>query len=225
MDTRKGKFAPTYIDWVDKTDEEQAIEILGLAKVYHAEGYKKIGITYSANHEQSMAINKCYQQNKWQTNIRGRNQAAVIAEVERLLLTDKYQHLQNVFQILPISTCARPGGIGAVEMQWLQEELNALDTFITDKNFILGWQDSTSIIRKDSPYAVGGGLSKQLTAEQNKLIQDTLINIEKKYSIAKDFDIESEKRGSTFINAGLANKGTPADNSTHTTNSIAPRKK
>jgi hypothetical protein len=214
MHTRKGKFAPTYINWVDRTPEEQAAEILDLIADYHAKGYTKVGITYSANHDQSIAINKTYQENNWQTNTRGGNQAAVITALEKLLVTEKYCYLQNVFRILPISTCAKIGGKGAVENAWLAEELLAIDSFLKENNLLLGWQDGISIKNKEAPFAVGGGISKQLTEDQNEMIQGTLLNFMEKYP-EKAFEDKAKTKGLSLIAAATTYEEKKLDESSN----------
>ena len=77
----------------------QAMQILDEVARQHANGAKTVGITYPPNQDQTDQILKTYKSGGWKTGTSGANQADVIAKIEQLLATPKYQHLQGVFKI------------------------------------------------------------------------------------------------------------------------------
>lgn len=178
----RGLFAPLIIDYITTSGANaQAKVILRTVDSLHAQGFERVGITYSANNDQSKTIAAIYNQGEWNTATNGGNQAAVMAAVEELLHAKEFQHMQHVFRILPITTCAQAGGIGAVEDQWLDRDLENIDNFLKDGGAVLGWQNQNTSKNPRAPFAIGGGISQQLTSEQNQRVQSTLLRLMQKY--------------------------------------------
>ena len=151
-DTMLDRFVSFEVDFIKPSDEltkdakkdainadslKQAEKILNKALEY-VDVYSKIGITYSANHDQSMLIREKYSNfdspdstdstvRNCKTGIEGSNQANVMKTMEALLYEEqrgtKYESLKNKVRILPISTCAHGRGTGRVANSWLREDL------------------------------------------------------------------------------------------------------
>ncbi|MBV8802707.1 MAG: hypothetical protein JO131_07075 [Gammaproteobacteria bacterium] len=172
-----GIFLPFLLDFQKYSNKKQAEIILNEAARLQLEGYKKIGITYSANHGQTANIRRCYQNNIWLTGTQGANQADVIRHVELLLQTPKYHHLQGTFEILPITTIAPTNTL----KNYVLNDLNYITQFIRNgKNAVLGWQNQHTY--RHNSYAVGGGVSQQLNTEGlNSTVQDYLKNLHASY--------------------------------------------
>ena len=135
---------------------DQAVKILDEVAKLHAKGYKQVGITYSANQDQTAAIAKAYGKNQWNTNATagGANQAVVMLQVEELLKTKKYKHLQQVFRIVPITTM-RPNTSATNEE--VRDSLTAADNFMNGEgNVLLGWQNQKTQTGK---LAIGDGVA------------------------------------------------------------------
>lgn len=162
---------------------QQAEEILKVVDHYFRRGYLRVGITYSANRCQAQIARSC---NNSFTGIAGANQAEVIQAIESLLRTNLYQHLQGFFYVLPITTCEFAGGFGAVKDEWLQEDFDYINKFIQEDGVVLGWQNHSTIENVDAPYAIGGGVSRQLSAEQNTRAQNFLKQLKQRYPAASD---------------------------------------
>ncbi|VVC75372.1 hypothetical protein AQUSIP_06620 [Aquicella siphonis] len=182
MAPTSGVFQALNLNYTTGT-RKQATDILDRVAALHAQGHQKVGITYSANHDQSVQIRDAYREGHWQTGTDGGNQARIMAEVEHLLLTDpRYQHLRSVFQILPITTCAQAGGVGAVHDRWLQEDLDHVQQFASSGGAMLGWQNQDTVSNTKSPFAIGGGISSVLTSQQTQKIQSTLLDMQSRYA-------------------------------------------
>ena len=133
-----GIFLPFLLDFEKNDNKKQAQLILDEINFLYLKGYKKIGITYSANSGQTATIHRCYQNNIWLTGTAGGNQADVMAEAELLLQTAKYRHLQGVFQILPITTLSYHGSLKG----YIPHDLKHISQFIQqDNRAVLGWQN------------------------------------------------------------------------------------
>lgn len=136
-----------------------------------------IGLTYSANEDQTIRIRETYAKNEWNTQTYGLNQAMVITAIEKQLASD-YQDLQNVFRLLPISTipthAEHQSESGRADL--LSEDLDAIRQFANEPNHVvLGWQNQHANDKAYSlKYAVGGGVMKNLTEEDNRYIQSCL---------------------------------------------------
>jgi hypothetical protein len=187
----RGMFVPTYIGFSGKTYKQQAEDILAEVERYHLKDYQKIGIIYSANRDQvETQIKPTYQAGGWRTGVGGGNQAAVMAAVEQLLGTPRYQHLQKKFQILPITTCAHAGGYGSVNQRWLEDDINRIEIFLQPpiNGVVLGWQNEAANNFTQNKYAIGGSISTQLQAiipgfnlSQDEYVQEKLAEFAKDY--------------------------------------------
>lgn len=186
---KQGIFVPTMITYGDKTSIQQAHEIVAIVRKFKEQGYTQVGITYSANYDQTRKIKATYRKGDWCTDTLGSNQAQVIQIVENLLKTSAYQDLQQVFRILPITTCEHAGGVGAVQQTWLQADLDDIQHFVSrPQHVVLGWQNENT---GTSSYAVGGSISKNLhttfvpgepTKTQHQYVQERLKQLEKQYA-------------------------------------------
>jgi len=183
-----GAFVPTRIAYKGKLTREQAKEILERVAYYHFQlGYAKVGITYSANHDQTEKIRKTYEEGGWDTGTDGTNQAAVMREVENLLATKDYKDLQGVFAILPITTCAHSGPTGKTTGSWLKQDIDYINEFMDAKGgVVLGWQNEYTPVNS---YAVGRGDiigwddKHCITPEQHQYVIDNLNKLEATYRL------------------------------------------
>ena len=144
-----------------------------------------IGLTYSANHEQTLKIINCYENGDSETEINGANQANVVYMVEQFLLHHKkYKTLQNKFRIVPISTMnynTQGTKIPCTDQEFDVCIRNILDLF-KKQWCILGWQNQTTINNKEQPYAIGGGVARDVTPKQHtdkiqKLLKESAISL------------------------------------------------
>jgi hypothetical protein len=194
-------FVPLYLDFELDSVTVQAKMILQEAESFHSKGYQQVGITYSANHDQTVEIRNVYRLGGWLTETKGGGQAQTIAEIERLLGTPEYKHLRHVFRILPISTCAHAGGKGGVKMEWLEEDLTSIKKFLDrsgENNIVLGWQNQ--LTQRNNSFAIGGGFSDQLSKmapgrkiTKNQFIQEALKTIAEDYPGANQIDASERK--------------------------------
>jgi len=189
---KEGEFSRFMLEYeiTKESTKAQAKLILGKVKELADKGFKQVGITYSANHEQTIEIAKAYKEGRWKTEISGGAQAKVIEEIESLLETEEFRGLQHVFRILPISTCAHSGGKGEVDDAWLKDELDNIEEFLNEGGCVLGWQNQDT--KNFDEFAIGGGNSKQLTREQKNTIQLRLFEFAIKYS-KEESEINSKK--------------------------------
>ena len=135
---------------------------------------QKIGLTYSANREQTVAINKAG--GKIPSDLGGANQAAVVANIRSLLDKDPtYASLKDSFVLLPISTMQKAGGEGKAKDSELKAELDSIQAFHKDpKTHTMVWVD------KDNKPAIGGGVAATagtFNSAQKSLAQTALSNI------------------------------------------------
>lgn len=172
-----GIFYPFKVHYGDSKPEavkkkSQAEQILDEVDRLHKLGYKQVGITYSANQDQTNAIQATYAKTdgSWKTGTAGGNQAAVMQEVERRLASKKYKHLQQVFRIVPITTMKSSGSPNPATDQEVQSSLSAADTFMKGEGHVLlGWQNQNT---KGKKLAIGGALAKNITTpDQTNMIE------------------------------------------------------
>ncbi|STY29168.1 Dot/Icm secretion system substrate [Legionella wadsworthii] len=152
---------------------EQAIKILDQVDKLHdkGNGAKKVGITYSANQNQTDTIIDSYQKGKWNTGTSGANQANVISEIEKLLAEPKYQHLKGVYETVPITTMKydKNGKAAAADPSSVTKSLDHASQFMDNGGVLLGWTN-----QKTHPnLAIGGGVASSVQpADQKKMISD-----------------------------------------------------
>lgn len=186
----KGTFLDFFMG-INANKTIQAKYILKMVGELHTGGAKKVGIICSASYQQAEQIHAAYSKNERCTRIKGQGQAAVMAEVERLLQTDEYGPLQSVFQILPITTCYKQDGSVTVQDSWIDNDLTSLASFIFPaENWVLGWYNRVLGSEHSIQYAIGAGNSK-LTIEQSNRIQLYLEGLSNKL-VATTIDRESD---------------------------------
>jgi hypothetical protein len=174
------------------SSETQAQAILNKLTSLASQGYIKVGITYSANHQQTEAIRACYTgPGPYLTDTNGSNQADVIEALEDLINTPEHEYLQNIFRILPITTCSYTAtGRKPTTNEWLYEDLRAIETFLKhDGNVVLGWQNQ---ITNGNHYPIGGGVVK-LSQPHHHFIQECLSTLHKHYQLSPQPKTHSAK--------------------------------
>lgn len=161
------------IDFSKNSAQQQAMQILDKVQALYQLGHERVGITYSANQEQTEQIKVTYGSGQWQTKTSGANQAAAIAAVEHLLATAKYQHVQTVFRIVPITTMDyRKGNLTALNSD-VKQSLEDASQFIDDGGYLLGWANQLTY----GSVAIGGGVAaRSQTPEQKKMIEQWINN-------------------------------------------------
>ncbi|MGL6030027.1 MAG: hypothetical protein ACRC0B_07005 [Legionella sp.] len=161
------------IDFSRNNAQQQAKQILDKAQALYQQGHEKVGITYSANQDQTETIKQTYGRGQWQTRTSGANQAAVMAAVEQLLATPEYQHLQTVFRIVPITTMEYGRRNNTALDGDVQQSLNDASQFIDDGGYLLGWANQLT----NGSVAIGGGVAAQSqTSAQKEMIQQWINN-------------------------------------------------
>lgn len=149
----------------------QADAILAKAKSLLEAGFPGVGITYSANEDQTIALEAAYAAGTYSANIRGANQAQVMNLMETKLGSDQWSELQLKLRIAPITTI--PTRAATNPKTIIQEDLSRIEAYLKDGWAILGWQNQSTVSDTAHPYAVGGGVMK-LSADIDDLIQTTL---------------------------------------------------
>jgi hypothetical protein len=114
---------------------------------------KKVGITYSANSDQTEEIRFTYQENGWQTRTNGANQAAVMHQVEQYLESEDYKCFRTIFRIMPITTINRDRNRDLRGL--VQEDLACIEEFVREGNMLLIWCNQDTGWKP----AIGGGIS------------------------------------------------------------------
>lgn len=192
----QGYFRAIEVHYSNNADDanRQAIFILDhIRQLLLNEPELIVGLTYSANENQTIRIRETYANNNWNTKTSGSNQAMVIAAIEKQLAND-YQDLQSVFRILPITTIPTQAehqsesGRAAV----LTEDLEAIRQFASTPNhLVLAWQNQLKNDRSQfSKYAIGGGVV-DVAFEDNHYIQGCLTELrlasERGFKAPKEF--------------------------------------
>ena len=193
MATARGRFQAFRVDYQDGNGNSinayaQARQILAeVQRLAVANPNIKVGITYSANHNQTNVIRQAYG-DRWEnrdprlTGIEGDNQAKVIKNLETLLQVVQYQHLQKNFRILPITTMTNDGS--SFDTDWINRDLQYIDDFNKQGNIVLGWQNQDTQKNLARPFAIGGGadsrisLNAKLTDADKQQIQDQLLRMQ-----------------------------------------------
>lgn len=189
-----GEFHNFRLDYSRATGDAnaQAVAILSAVRQLHEAGAPQVGITYSANGNQTKAIRAAYAASNWKTNTNGANQARVMTEVESLLATATYSDLQGVFRIIPITTMTYQTDDPCNEVR---ADIAAARTFIVGGGHILGWknQDTTA---KDT-YAIGGGVT-QLIRTVVPIIKTGLMTFKANFP-GDDIDGNALKKSSVTV--------------------------
>ena len=112
----------------------------------------KVGITYSANSDQTEEIRFTYQDNGWRTGTNGANQAAVMRQVEQYLESERYESFRKIFRIMPITTINNDRSRDHLEL--VREDLDCIEKFVREGNLLLIWCNQTTGWNP----AIGGGV-------------------------------------------------------------------
>ncbi len=113
---------------------QKAVELLMLAAC------SGIAIAYSANYDQTIALNNCYSQGNWKTNINGANQVAVMHEME-LLLAGNYNYLCNKLRIASITTMSYSEFGNKSHIEIIKNDLNNINELLERGWCVLGWKN------------------------------------------------------------------------------------
>ena len=209
MNQNGGQFIPYFLNHKKLSNKEQAKMILdrvrALKKQYPG---KKVGITYSANEDQTIKIAETYGNGGYNTGTTGANQAEVIAEIEKLLRTDDYKDCQNTFRIIPVTTILRKTKDNEARINL---DLTNAEKFLSDGNIVLGWVNAYGLNNKSnsavsdnivgglylSPnkvkeYAIGGGIAK-LPDVLSSRVQNTF------QSFAAEYPADLSNENATFM--------------------------
>lgn len=163
-------------DGTSVSSRAQAIKILDEVARLHANGAKTVGITYSANKDQTDKIIDTYNKGGWKTGTSGANQATVISEIEQLLTEPKYKHLQSVYRTVPITTMEydSKGKPAPAKDTAVKQSLDHASQFMESGGVLLGWTN-----QKNPPgkLAIGGGVAAGVqTPGQKQMINDWVKN-------------------------------------------------
>ena len=180
---RKGKFIDFYLpysqDGKNISAKSQAEKILQEAATLLKKASFGVAIIYSANYDQTKTIRKTYTEGKYKTGTSGANQANVMTEMEKLLDTPNYQHLQSKIRIAPITTLTYSDYDGKDHITVVKDDLDQIQQMLENGWDILGWQNQTTIKSKNK-YAVGGGVAT-LSQDISDEIQSTLLSLASQY--------------------------------------------
>lgn len=207
----KSLFLPLKMTYHDKTNNpngmsatEQARTILDNVRVLKEKGYREVGITYSANQEETAALLAYYADTKNPKEAAfprlGTNQGAVMKEVLRLLAEDKYHDLEPAFKIIPLTTMKydAQGNVAVAEESSVTASIQNAQHFMQASNHaLLGWQNqSTRTLPADfysqpnqtaeaaklgtKYFAVGGGIASTAGLNSNLEHQEQMARIQDK---------------------------------------------
>ncbi len=156
---RPGRFVDFVLTYQGKTADDQAREIIRRADELFDEGSAGVGITYSADADQTRRIREVYAAGGWDTGTSGANQAEVIEDMEAIERGER-RDLQGRIRIAPITTMTYTDFGGKTLDQVIGEDLAAINALLADGWDVLGWVNDPDSGR----YAVGGGVSAQVYA-------------------------------------------------------------
>ncbi|MDD1416072.1 DUF2281 domain-containing protein [Dolichospermum sp. ST_con] len=180
---KKGKFIDFYLPYSQDGNhisaKSQAEKILQEADTLLKKGSFGVAIIYSANHGQTKTIKETYAEGGYKTGTSGANQANVMTNMESLLDTPNYQHLQGKIRIAPITTMTNLNFDGKDHITVVKDDLAQIKQMLEDGWDILGWQNQTTIKNKHK-YAVGGGVAT-LPPDISHEIQSTLLSLASQY--------------------------------------------
>jgi len=167
----RGAFIDFLLSYEGRTADWQAVAILTKGKQLLAAGYPAVAITYSANEDQTRKLIEVYAKGQYTARIIGENQAEVMTAMETQLGKGEWTALQMKMQIAPITTIPRKG---TDPLKIVQDDIARIRKQL-DKGFaILGWQNQTTVGSLQHPYAIGGGIQKQLPSDVERAIQGGL---------------------------------------------------
>lgn len=157
MVAEHGSLVPFELTFQGRSAEDQARLILAEARHRIAAGAFGVGITYSANLDQTVRIRQIYAAGGWHTATGGANQAAVMTALE-LLEEAEFADLQHRLRIVPLTTMsygALPAGTTMDDV--VVADLAAVRQLIDEGWTVLGWINEVG----GEQFAVGGGIAKQ----------------------------------------------------------------
>ncbi|MFN7200951.1 MAG: DUF2281 domain-containing protein [Aphanizomenon sp.] len=176
---KKGKFIDFYLPYSQDGNhisaKSQAQKILQEADTLLKTCSFGVAIIYSANYGQTKTIRKTYAEGGYKTGTSGANQANVMTEMENLLDTPNYQHLQSKIRIAPITTMTYADYDGKDHITVVKDDLAQIKQMLENGWDILGWQNQTT-----KKYAVGGGIAN-LSHDISDKIQSTLLSLASQY--------------------------------------------
>ncbi|MFN5240270.1 MAG: DUF2281 domain-containing protein [Aphanizomenon sp.] len=176
---KKGKFIDFYLPYSQDGNhisaKSQAQKILQEADTLLKTCSFGVAIIYSANYDQTKTIRKTYAEGGYKTGTSGANQANVMTEMENLLDTPNYQHLQSKIRIAPITTMTYADYDGKDHITVVKDDLAQIKQMLENGWDILGWQNQTT-----KKYAVGGGIAN-LSHDISDKIQSTLLSLSSQY--------------------------------------------
>jgi hypothetical protein len=176
---KKGKFIDFYLPYSQDGNhisaKSQAQKILQEADTLLKTCSFGVAIIYSANYDQTKTIRKTYTEGGYKTGTSGANQANVMTEMENLLDTPNYQHLQSKIRIAPITTMTYADYDGKDHITVVKDDLAQIKQMLENGWDILGWQNQTT-----KKYAVGGGIAN-LSHDISDKIQSTLLSLSSQY--------------------------------------------
>lgn len=155
---------------------QQAQTILTAARTLLSQGYPIVAILYSANASQTSDIEKAYAEGRYSAGIVGANQAQVMSALEDKLGTDS-RDLQLKIRIAPITTIPAPQMDPLVAVK---ADLDRIEAQLKNGWALLGWQNQLSVLSKEHPYAIGGGI-QQLKPDIDSTIQSRLKGFKAEY--------------------------------------------
>lgn len=161
---------------VGMDNAQQANAILSRANELIDAGMPGVSITYSANEGQTDALEKAYAAGIYTANISGANQAQVMRHMETALGTPTWSQLQMKLRIAPITTIPYTSD----PLEIVQKDIASIGTSLANGWAVLGWmnQDSKGT---DHPYAIGGGVNKNIPDNVMSAIQDGLKGFAEQY--------------------------------------------
>jgi hypothetical protein len=174
IEMNTGKFIDFYLPYQDEkgrriSSDSQASRILEKTESLLAAGSLGVGILYSANYQQTVAIQEAYGRGDYKTGINGANQAAVMNSMEKLLDDARFQALRGKICVCPLTTLSY-GSLDPIAV--VGEDLDRVRQGLESGRDILGWHNQTTI--KSRRYAIGGGVAGPLPPDIDNLIQSTL---------------------------------------------------
>jgi hypothetical protein len=188
--------------------DEQAEKIVNVVKCLMAKGYKHIGLTYSANQDQTTEIfsdynyNKDSSDNKFADNeeknissqvLGGANQANVLTKLNDIIKNNaSYSDFKKAFRVIPFTTMRYDKSNNKLDLD-VSASGNNTECIEAAKNFlklensiILGWcnQDSDKLPDKTEKktFAIGGGEAAQLKDANKLYIPEYLQFLESNWS-------------------------------------------
>ncbi|KTD72572.1 hypothetical protein [Legionella tucsonensis] len=176
------------------SSRDQAIQILDEVARLHANGAKTVGITYSANQDQTDKITDTYKKGSWKTGTNGANQAAVISQIEQLLTEPKYQHLQSVYRTVPITTMKYDSKGKAVPTDdtSVKQSLSHASQFMEGGGVLLGWTNQKT---PQGSLAIGGGVAAGVqTSSQKQMINNWIKSNLPPSTLEEDIPLTSPKK-------------------------------